>query len=285
MVTPLFTSQLFNFDINDNGDVLAVGLPYVDIASGTGSNRQLQRKQNGAFITFTDRPSGDSTTGSGFISSSYFRNNLDTSVSGVSGSSFGYSVSLNGSGDRLAVIASPNIFGSGLFHVFQSGSNNLGTSLYPNPWVDISISGVSGVRIPSPHSAIQLDSSGNSLITYRSKFQNFDFYRSIDKIYRYEYKYDTCSSDYTWYRTSIIAKQENDSYNRIGLGLQAAFSGSGYRVAATYNIPTLEDGSGTFHQYGDVFLVYNETGSGTSFSGFEGESTISCEDWVTKVIV
>ena len=118
------------------------------------------------------------------------------------------------------------------------------------------------------------------MITYRSKFQDFDSHTLIDKIYRYEYKYDTCSSDYTWYRTSIIAKHENDTYDRIGLGSQAAFSGSGYRVAATYNIPTLEDASGTFHQYGDVFLVYNETGSGTSFTGFEGEPTFDCDNWV-----
>ena len=187
MVTPLFTRQTFNFDINDSGDLLVVGLPYADIASGTAPNRQAQRQENGAFITFTDRPSGDSVTGSGFISSSYFRNNLDTAVSGVSGSSFGHSVSLNGKGDRLAVIADPNIFGSGLFHVFESGSNNLGSCLYPSPWVDISVSGVSGVRIPSPHSAVQLDSSGNSLITYRSKFQDFDSHTLIDKIYRYEY--------------------------------------------------------------------------------------------------
>tara|TARA_Y100001973_G_C5204562_1_gene340505 strand:- start:1797 stop:3854 length:2058 start_codon:yes stop_codon:yes gene_type:complete len=280
MVTPLFTKQSFNFDINDDGDLLVVGLPYADIASGISPNRQLQRQENGAFVTFTDRPSGDSTTGSGFISSSYFRNNLDTSTTPTSGSSFGHSVSLNGKGDRLAVIANPQIFGSGLFHVFESGSNNLGSCLYPNPWVDISISGVSGVRIPSPHSAIQLDSSGNSLITYRSKFEDYDEYVSTDKIYRYEYRYETCSNDYTWYRTSIISETENTKCKYGGLGSQAAFSGSGYRVAATYNVPSFENSSGTFHQYGDVFLVYNEAGSGTSFTGFEGEPTINCEDWV-----
>ena len=280
MVTPLFTRQTFNFDINNSGDLLVVGLPYADIASGTAPNRQPQRQENGGFITFTDRPSGDSVTGSGFISSSYFRNNLDTSTTPTSGSSFGHSVSLNGKGDRLAVIADPNIFGSGLFHVFESGSNNLGSCLYPSPWVDISISGVSGVRIPSPHSAIQLDSSGNSLITYRSKFQDYDEYVSTDKIYRYEYRYETCSSDYTWYRTSIISETESTKCKYGGLGSQAAFSGSGYRVAATYNVPSFENSSGTFHQYGDVFLVYNEAGSGTSFTGFEGEPTINCEDWV-----
>ena len=96
MVTPLFTKQSFNFDINDDGDLLVVGLPYADIASGISPNRQLQRQENGAFVTFTDRPSGDSTTGSGFISSSYFRNNLDTSTTPTSGSSFGHSVSFNG---------------------------------------------------------------------------------------------------------------------------------------------------------------------------------------------
>ena len=99
---PAYTKKSFNFDINDNGDLVVVGLPYMYVAWEGETNNS----ENGGFISYADTPSGNSVTGSGFITSSYYRKNIDASFPSSLGSGLGYSVSLNAKGDRLAAIAS-----------------------------------------------------------------------------------------------------------------------------------------------------------------------------------
>ena len=297
---PAYTKKSFNFDINGDGDLVVVGLPYMHVAA-TGESIDPEK---GGFISYSDMPSGESITGSGFISSSYHRDSTITANIGIGagatlsilpsnyGSGLGYSVSLNNKGDRLAVIANKEtafIDGAefvqdSVFHVFQSGDHNRGSCNYPNFWKPLSINN----NLEYPHSAIRLNASGDSLITFRSAFDGWrEFARELpDKIFKYEYLYNSCANSYDFYRTAAISETPEKAGLQKSLGQQAALSDNGTKILSTFNVPLIQcDGinhSGSYKQYAEVYNVDPVTAKSIRISDIQSRARIQCEDDVTQ---
>lgn len=271
MPSPFYTRKSWNFDINDDGSLIAVGLPFLSMF-GEG---ETERATNGGLVTYTD-------DGLNFIESSYIRNNLDTSVTPVSGTQMGYSVSLNGRGDRLAVISKSNENGSGIFHVFESGWN--GGCNYANFWHTLSQADL-GNYIDIPHAKIQMDTSGNTLITSRSNFNCWVGNQTTDRVNVYSYDKDYCGDgEWGWYLSSLVTEtyDKQDLYDN--LGHHAAISGSGDKVVSTFNSKWMVNGSGTYHQYAEVYVVKGDRQSSASgvTSGWETRKDVICEDYLTQ---
>lgn len=285
---PAYTKKSFNFDINDNGDLVVVGLPYMYVSAKNETNNS----ENGGFISYTDIPSGDSVTGSGFITSSYYRKNIDASFPSSLGSGLGYSVSLNAKGDRLATIASDDststsdaeFLQNSFFHVFESGNHNDGSCNYPNFWQELSINNL----LEYPHSAIRLNGSGDALITFRSAFAGWrEFARELpDQIFKYEHLYNSCANTHGFYRTAIISETSEKIGLQKSLGQQVALSDNGTRILSTFNVPLVQcDGinhSGSYKQYAEVYNVDPETSTEYSIINVQSTSRVQCDENITQ---